>query len=135
MKKIYIISKFQNKDDVSHLEALLSASGFEITSKWTTHEDCKPYSIHEKLAVIQALEDTVWIDEADMIIYLYNGVKGVGSFFELGYAYARIKKIVICDISEAKDAKDTSMFVHLPGINSIDVTTIRDIVEYIKHYK
>ena len=126
MKKFYISTKFENVDMFNYVKNKLEELGYKLVLDWTKHENCKPYSENYIISKIQAIEDLKAINEADFVVYVNYHEKGPGTFFELGYAYAKNKIIYAL----GKKAKDASMFMHLNNIhyfNSID--------EFIEHMR
>ena len=119
--KIYIAAKFEDVELYRDLKSDLETAGFSITTDWTEHQKVHPFSKHKSLCNIQSLEDCMGIQEADCLVLLYNGKKGSGMSFELGYATALGKKIFMLSTTETKeygtllkhDTQDYSMFVHM----------------------
>jgi nucleoside 2-deoxyribosyltransferase len=119
--KVYIAAKFEDVELYRDLKSELEIAGFYITTDWTEHKKVHPFSKHKSLCNTQSLEDCMGIQEADCIVLLYNGKKGSGMSFELGYATALRKKIFMVSTEEVielgktkrYDTEDYSMFVHM----------------------
>lgn len=82
--KIYVASKFENKNEVKRIHRLLRQKGHEITADWTIHQPVTD-SNHE-LAMKYAIEDLNGTRECDIFILITTDVAGVGSATEFGAA-------------------------------------------------
>ena len=127
LKNFYISTKFENIESFNYVKYKLEEIGYKLVLDWTKHKNCKPYSENYIVSKIQAIEDLKAIKEADFIVYINYHKKGSGTFFELGYAYAKNKIIYII----GKKAKDASMFMCLNNIHSFD--SIDEFIEYMKN--
>jgi len=101
--KIYLASKFSFKNKVEEIYKILMDYGHHITCVWW-HDDVKRIGGTDKnwysLPLIQniAKRDFKGIDDADILILIapqYTPVCFNGANVELGYAYAKNKKIII----------------------------------------
>ena len=112
--KVYIATKFEDTEIYNNLKNKLEVKGYEITCDWTKHKKVHPFSENKELCYSQSLEDVIGIEQADVMILLYNGKKGSGMSFEIGYATALGKKILMyAPNNENISTEDYSMFVHL----------------------
>ena len=123
--KFYLATKFQDTQAFNVLRETLEKNGHECSIDWTKHLGCKPFSEHAEVCKKQAMEDIEAIDNSDIFIMSYNGIRGVGMFYELGYATARLrqgrlKKIFVL----GHDVKNTSMFIH-----GDDITYVKNLTE------
>ena len=112
--KVYIATKFEDTEIYHNIKNELEARGYTITCDWTKHKKVHPFSENKNLCHSQSLEDIIGIEQADVVILLYNGKKGSGMSFEIGYATALGKKILMyVPNNENVSTEDYSMFVHL----------------------
>jgi len=121
--KFYLAAKSQDTSAFRILKEALEEKGHKCSIDWSKHLDCKPFSEHTEICNKQAIEDIKAIDDSDVFIMLYNDNRGVGMFYELGYATARLgqgklKKIFVL----GHDVKNTSMFIHGDGITYVNDT-------------
>lgn len=112
MKNVYIATKFEDVKQYHLYKDKLEKVGYNITVDWTQHEKVHPFSNHKELCLKQSVEDCEGIKQADFILLIYNGKKGSGMSFELGYATALNKTIYMISINE-NATMDYSMFVHM----------------------
>lgn len=90
--KIYVASKFENKEVVREVYKQLKENEFKITCDWTNHQktsDKKPKHILKK----QAIEDYQGICDADILLFLPPG--GKGTHIEIGIAMGKGTPVVI----------------------------------------
>ena len=113
--KIYLSGKYQQKNEIKQLKRLLKQNGFKVVSNWEHNKNYK--KLPKKKQRIQAKNDIQKIKQSDIFIMLYNGIKGSGMFFELGFAYAKHKKIII--LNKTKD-ENISQFLSLKSIKIIN---------------
>lgn len=127
--KLYVASKFEHKPLARAVMDFLELNGHTITCDWTKHEWPEHYEGKElyskdiKLTNFFASNDLNGIQEADAIIVLYAGIKGPGMSFEMGYAKALNKPIIMV----GEDTKEYSIFCH-----SDNFTHCKDYKELIK---
>ncbi len=115
--KAYIASKFTNVEGFNEIHTILKDNNITLTVDWTKHLNVKPFREYHSVCMEQSLEDIKGIEDCDYFIFKYDGEKGSGMFFELGYAYALKKNI----IAIGHGIMDISMFIHLPLIKYSDV--------------
>ena len=128
----YIAAKFEDTEIFKRITNALSSrkdANYVLTIDWTKHENCKPYSENREVCIHQAIDDVVAIRNSIMFILAYDGKKGSGMIFELGYAYSllaqrRIANIIITyddDVYNIRDILDQSMFLALPEITFMSI--------------
>lgn len=104
--KIYIAHNLAAKDFLARVVVpALGSIGHVVISRWIKEQ--LPQS--GESGALMDLED---IDKADAILFFADQVgntPGRGKFFELGYAYAKKKKIYIYGVDES------CIFYNLPG--------------------
>ena len=125
--KIYVASKFEDAGLVKEVGDKLNKAGFEVMTTWTNHPKLHPYSENLNMSRTCAYEDIDNISECDIFILLYNGKKGPGMFFELGYATSlllneKIHRVVMI----GEDVGDSTIFAHIDNIELMS-----DIEEFI----
>lgn len=106
--KIYVASKFENKERVREVMKQLTDAGHEITHDWTrelpnpTEEDRKQYALDDKFAVLSA-DAYVGVFEKDF--------KYSGALVEMGLAMA-----VGMPVHILGNAVDSNIFLRLPNV-------------------
>lgn len=107
--KIYIAAPYPLRDDAIALMHTLEHRGHEVTSRWLKQLD----ENNDETARAD-LEDVRW---ADTLIFLHPEAwhdRGTGGrHFEMGYAYALAKRIILI-------GQRTSIFHHLSDVEVID---------------
>lgn len=102
--KIYVASKFGNKEEVRRVQALLRAAGHEVTYDWTGDAApeiagaCNEFMIpiDEDIARELARRDERGVAGADALIFIATKEGGRGCYTEMGIAIAlRIPVIVL----------------------------------------
>jgi nucleoside 2-deoxyribosyltransferase len=126
--KIYISTKFQDIKIFNKISKICEEIGINYFN-WTQHKNYKKISDKEKLK--QAQEDIHAIDNCDLFILVFNGVLGKGMMFELGYAYAKNKPIVIYDIK--RNISEQSQFISIFKKNII--TDENELKNYLLAFK
>lgn|SRR5574342_236975 len=104
--KVYVASKFENKEEVRKVQQLLIDRGHTITHDWT-REDATGMTGGEFMRYMRdaAYGDVDGVRNADAIVLL-NTVPGFGSMVELGMAIAWGKKIYVF----SKETRDCIFF-------------------------
>lgn len=114
--RVYVASKYQNKDLVRKHVLKLKEAGFEITSTW--HRE--PYAPNVQLDEISdaklrriAKRDIVELEAADAILVLSHDclVGRGGMWWEFGYAYAQNKRTILI-------GEKVVIFAHLPTVEN-----------------
>ncbi len=123
--KAYIATKFTNVDGFNEIYNILKDNNISLTVDWTKHLNVKPFREHHSICMEQSLMDIKGIEECDYFIFKYDGEKGSGMFFELGYAYALKKKIIAIGYG----IMNTSMFIHLPLIEYSDIDELKKLLK------
>lgn len=109
--KLYIISSLHNADRVRSIRDRLTRHGVRLAYDWTTHGQL--YEEGDRLKA--ALGELQGVDEAECILMVFPG--RCGSHFEMGYAYAKGKPIVI--LNDGSTPYDVS-FHALEGLIKCD---------------
>jgi nucleoside 2-deoxyribosyltransferase len=108
--KFYIAALYGRRDEMRSYEKRLVAMGHEPTARWLWENDESNWDVGSSM-------DIADIDEADTVITFtqprgsFNS--GGGRHFELGYAFAKKKPIVLIGPREI-------VFHHLPQIMRYD---------------
>ena len=85
--KVYVASRFENKEEVRRVYSLLVEKGYSITADWTIHKRVQPVTdITRVLATEYALEDIEGVIDCDVFIFLTMEKSGTGSTTEFGAA-------------------------------------------------
>jgi nucleoside 2-deoxyribosyltransferase len=116
--KIYVASKWEEKDRVQELMALLREAGHEITYDWT---QCGTYNR------TQAIHDLRGVADADVFVGVFEkDVPYAGALVELGIALALGKPIYIFG-----DAPVLArcIFLEYPGIQFGISAFVHDLIE------
>lgn len=96
MIKIYIAATFEKKDYMLKLFKMIKDHfAVELSCDWSTHNG---RSYLEMLRYIEA--DKKGIREADLIIFINDGQRTIGKHFELGYAVAFNKPVIMLCIDD-----------------------------------
>lgn len=136
--RVYIAAKYHRRFELRALASALKAHGVAVTSRWLDNGEDEAAETGGPAAAAQMDLDDV--DAADAVIFIgeARGSKntGGGRFFELGYAYAQGKRlIVVLGPASAGDTDSTlgstpaaheTVFTSLPLIEAVD--TIDDAV-------
>lgn len=131
----YVATKSDNIDIFKRINTILRSredANFVLAVDWTTHPYCKPFSIHRRECKHQAIVDVAGIRNSMVFILAYDGSKGSGMFFELGYAYSlltdrfgnHIKHITVVYDEEKyhiSEIIDQSMFMALPELEFVSL--------------
>jgi len=104
MTKIYIASSWNNRETVRHVMDMLESREHEITEDWTTHHD-------PALGDEYSWKDIIGIDKCDVFVMMLSDTKSFGKAFEMGYAYAKNKHIIVV----GDENLATSVFFKLTG--------------------
>ena len=109
--KIYVASKFENKDAVRAAYARLREDGHEITCDWAAEDatGLDGSALHTYLAGC-AHKDLVGVQACDALVLL-NHERGCGMFTEMGIALAGGKLVIVIDAD-----KRPNIFFHLPNV-------------------
>lgn len=130
--KIYIATKFENKQGFNDMRDILEASGHEITTDWTKHtyenSEGMPYG---EFLVKCANEDFDGVFKADGLVLLPNE-KGGAHFTELGVAMCLAYR---CDypivvVGFDKNVHARNIFYSHPAITH--VKTMADVPEALR---
>ena len=124
---IYISTKYQEIDIFNKAKQLCEKLNHNIICDWTKHKPYKEISREE--CKKQASEDLEGINKCDVFILIYNGIIGTGMSFELGYAMAQQKQIIVVDL--IGDIEEKSMFISLISKNNI-VTSFDDLKKLLE---
>jgi len=86
--KIYVATKFQEKEKALGIIKELKELGHEISCDWTTHKSIKPYQNNQELAKRYSQEDINGVLNCDIFILIIDDELGGGMNIELGAAIA-----------------------------------------------
>lgn len=115
--RVYIASKFKDKDKVKKLNKLFKKKGYELSGDWTDHVQVKPYTKEPKRSKAYANEDINASINCDVFILLTSKEGGTGSSTELGAAivsYLLVKKPKIYVVGKHMGV---NMFYFHPSVN------------------
>ena len=93
--KVYVASKYQERETIRELYDILRSHGHEITVDWTNHDVFPDDAEEEKLGEF-ACDDVRGVQECDsMIIYMVNEHQYKGAWVEMGVALALNKPVFV----------------------------------------
>lgn len=111
MPKIYVASKFENKEEVREAHRKLRAAGYEITFDWTPHDDSHAETLglsRDEYLKQCALDDYNGVYDADYLVLIpYPNMRG--AFIETGMAIAQGTPVLIV----GDDTSFRNVFSHL----------------------
>lgn len=84
--KIYVSAKFNDKERVKKVYALLKQAGHTITHEWIHNEESYPFDIDPSFTAQCAVEDFNGVLNSDVFILLSNAEPSMGASGELGAA-------------------------------------------------
>lgn len=87
--KVYIASKFSDKERTREAHKLLKSAGHEITHDWTNNVQSLPFSSNPEYTSKCAFEDINGVLQADIFILLSSSEPSMGASAELGAAIAK----------------------------------------------
>lgn len=125
--KIYVASRFENKDKVKKINKLLIEKGYELSGDWTNHVYTKPYDKNQQLSKNYSKEDMQAVLNADVFILLTNKKPGIGSTTELGAALALFLSKGKPKVYVVGENLDGNMFYYHPQLNLRK--TIEEVLE------
>lgn len=128
--KIYVASRFQDKEKVKDIYKKLKSEGHQISGDWTGHTHTKPYTKNQKLSKKYSIEDINSVINCDVFVLLTNQEPGIGSTTELGGALALYVKNKRPKVYIVGDNLDGNMFYFHPAINSRK--TVEEIIRELK---
>src|SRR5271169_5229620 len=86
--KVYVSAKFNDKERVQSVYALLKQAGHTITHEWIHNKPSYPFSADPAFTAQCAAEDIEGVRAADLFILLSNAEPSMGASAELGAAIA-----------------------------------------------
>lgn len=111
--KVYIAHNFEARDWLrENVLPLLKKIGHTSTSDWITDDS----HLKRDMMKESAIADAMGIDTSDMILFFAKQLgdrPGRGKYFELGYAYARHKGVMV--VGNEMELKEC-VFYHMPGV-------------------
>ena len=126
--KIYVAGSWEDRKDVKAIMWRLECDGHVITEDWTKHED--PALGHE-----YCIKDMQGIDECDVFVMYLSKKKSFGKAFEMGFASAKDKHIIVF----GDPTLATSVFFKMSGTTSFNNCEVLrmifiDTIEYLTAY-
>lgn len=113
--KVYVASKFEEKERVREVMNLLRAVGHEITHDWTQVE---------QFTRLAAMKDLRGVTDADVLVGIFEKpLKYKGAYVELGAALALGKPVYILG-----DAARKCIFLKHPNVRLGQAAFDRDLV-------
>ncbi len=115
--KIYLATKFENRDYYHHVKRLLERAGHCITFDWTAHNvDESSMANEQKRRFYQtcAYDDFFGVSSCDAMVLLAYP-KMAGAFAELGIALALNKRVIVLNEHEGP----RNIFYYLPNVTHI----------------
>lgn len=118
--KIYVAARFGEKDKVRQIYERLEKLGYEISSKWTEHEENwtlsergqNIYGSNPEYARSLSIKDLKGVIDCDVFMLLHTQEGGQGKFIEYGAALASGKYCVIVNPTYVDDC----MFFYCPKV-------------------
>ena len=86
--KVYVAGSWDDRLEVRELMNVLEFEGHFITEDWTKHED-------QGLGHEYCIKDIQGMDKCDIFVMFLSGKKSFGKAFEMGYAHAKDKHIIV----------------------------------------
>src|SRR5665213_1277837 len=122
MMKIYLAHNFSAREFLPSVVSLLTNLGFDCTSTWIFDD------AHAKggSRLASAMVDLQDIDRSNYLVLFtdqYGATPGKGKYVELGYAYAKEKRIILVGTDES------CVFYALPGV--VHLKDVDDLIEYL----
>jgi nucleoside 2-deoxyribosyltransferase len=113
--KVYVAGKFQEKERVRRVQALVREYGHEITCDWTVEDD----SLFDGEALRAywrrcAQDDVAGVRACDALILLPHA-RGKGLWVELGIALALNKRVIVVGF-DGDDSHQPCIFCKLPQV-------------------
>jgi nucleoside 2-deoxyribosyltransferase len=99
--KVFIAGWFDARPIMNELASILESEGFVISSRWIQTAKDVPdfYGLHDSTLKRAAYKDIEDIDASDLVILVnpkrHHGHGRGGRHWEMGYAYAKGKPIII----------------------------------------
>lgn len=124
--KIYVAAKFNDKERVKSVYALLQEAGHTITADWTDHKPTDPFSANKELSEFYAEKDIAGVLVADVFILLSNDSPSMGASAELGAAIASYISLKKPQIFVVGPHFDTNFAFYHPAVQQ--KTTIKDVL-------
>jgi hypothetical protein len=119
--KVYVIGKFEQKEEVKEVYGKLEQLGYEISYDWTNHKPIKPYAENQPLAEVYSENELRAISMSDIVICL-STKEGTTSKLETGAAlilsFLRDKPSTVYVVGEFNAA--SPWFMH-PKVTRKDV--------------
>ena len=117
MAKIYLAHNYSAKPLLRVIIDLITEKDHQVTSRWIIWDESE---LKNEPDAVNATIDIADIDSAEYLIGFIDQLgqtPGRGKFFEIGYAYAKGKKIILVGDSAAFN---DSVFYHLAGIQKVN---------------
>lgn len=92
--KVYLSAKFEYKETLLFVAAMLKAAGYDVVSRWIEEDKHKTednLTLAEREAI--ALRDYMQIEQCDIMVYFNIMKSGTGANREVGYAQGLGKKV------------------------------------------
>lgn len=120
---IYVAHNFAARSWLPEVMDLIQKAGHRCTSTWVVDD------AHAKTG---KMVDSAFVDLRDidrsacLVLYVdqYGDTPGKGKYFELGYAYAQQKRIILVG------SDNHCVFYYLPGITRVENTD--ELIELLK---
>lgn len=118
--KVYLAATWSHKDRIDALIPLFEGWGHEVVSTWTKEKGLATQGLEEfsdTYHAIVSLRDLKEVGICEVLVLFSNGYgsrnKGGGRFFEMGFAAAHNKIIIVVGEHEM-------VFGYLPGVLRVD---------------
>ncbi len=128
--KVYIASKFKDKEKVKKLNKLFREKGYELSGDWTNHVQVRPYNKEPKRSKDYSIEDAAAVKDSDIFILLTNEEGGTGSSTELGVAISSNLILGKPKIYVVGEHVGVNMFYFHPSVNK--KKTIEELLKELK---
>ena len=126
LMKIYIAHNFSAREWLPEVVHRIKVAGHHVTSTWI-FDDAHAAGGSR---LTSAKVDLADIDQSSCIVLFtdqYGETPGKGKYFELGYAYAHQKRIILVGGDES------CVFYWLPGIQRVE--NVEELIELLKKEK
>lgn len=114
--KVYIATKFENRDEFEKMAFYLKSHGHTLTLDWTKHDSTKvPEGKRQEYLKQCACECFIGVMMADVVVFIADKRPMAGAFVELGLALGLFKRIIIVNSGKG-EGRQECIFYHLPPV-------------------
>lgn len=128
--RVYLAAPFVERDTARVAKAFLQGAGHEVTSRWIDYHTAEPLGPDESRGEAEADIDD--IEQADVLVALDGYPCSTGRNFEIGYAVARGKSVILVA------PKPHHIFNHLVSVTVVptleEAATLLDGMNYLPQH-